>query len=60
MANDFLTTHGTIAAIVMAALDAAKIPSSQDWDNETTTWTFDDGSKIAVSGSHVTAIAAVA
>jgi hypothetical protein len=57
MANDFLTTHGTIAAIVMAALDAAKIWASQDWDNETTTWTFTDGSQIVVSGSHVTAVA---
>jgi hypothetical protein len=57
MANDFLTTHGTNAATVMTALDAALIPASQDWDNETTTWTFIDGSQIVVSGSHVTAVA---
>lgn len=35
---------------LMTALDASRIESNQDWDNETTTWTFSDGSKIRVSG----------
>lgn len=35
---------------LMTALDASRIESDQDWDNEATTWTFADGSKIRVSG----------
>jgi hypothetical protein len=50
LANDFLKTYGYNAASVMSALDAAEIPSDQDWDNETTIWTFDDGSQIVVYG----------
>ena len=35
---------------LMTALDASRIESDQDWDNEATTWTFSDWSKIVVSG----------
>ena len=35
---------------LMTALDASRIESDQDWENEATTWTFADGSKIRVSG----------
>lgn len=49
-ATEFLKNNGTDAATVMAALDAAEIESEQDWENEATVWTFDDGSKIKVSG----------
>lgn len=38
---------------LMTALDSAGIESEQDWETETTTWVFDDGSKIVVSGSEV-------
>lgn len=38
---------------LMTALDQAAIESDQDWENETTTWEFEDGSKIVVSGSEV-------
>lgn len=38
---------------LMTALDNAEIESDQDWENETTTWMFEDGSKIVVSGSDV-------
>lgn len=37
----------------MTALDSENIDSDQNWESETTTWTFDDGSKIIVSGSEV-------
>ena len=35
---------------LMTKLDKADIPSIQDWQNEETTWTFDDGSRIRISG----------
>jgi len=54
-ANEFIKTHGTDALAVMTALDAAKIPANQDWENEKTTWTFSDGSTIVISGSQITA-----
>jgi hypothetical protein len=54
-AQDFLNAHGTDAATVMTALDAAEIAAKQDWQNESTTWTFDDDSIIVVSGNDVTA-----
>ena len=38
---------------LMTALDNASVESNQDWENETTTWTFEDGSQIIVSGSDV-------
>lgn len=38
---------------LMSALDAANVDSCQDWHNESTTWTFDDGSQIVVCGSQV-------
>lgn len=39
---------------LMIALDNDGIDSDQDWKRETTTWTFEDGSKIIVSGPEVT------
>lgn len=36
---------------LMTALDEANIQSDQDFRNETTTWTFEDGSTIVVSGN---------
>lgn len=38
---------------IMNALDDAEIESDQDWENETTTWTFDDGSRIIISGDDI-------
>ena len=38
---------------LVTALDNAGVESDQDWENETTTWTFEDGSQIIVSGSDV-------
>lgn len=38
---------------LMTALDNAGVESDQDWENETTTWTFEDGSQIVVSGHDV-------
>ena len=54
-ANEFIKKNGPNASAIMTALDAAQIPANQDWENETTTWTFDDGSTIVISGSQVTA-----
>ena len=54
-ATEFIKKHGNEASSVMTALDAAKIPANQDWENWTTTWTFADGSTIVVSGSLVSA-----
>jgi len=39
---------------IMNALDNANVESDQDWENESTTWTFEDGSKIVVCGNDVT------
>jgi hypothetical protein len=52
-AKDFLIGHGTDPATLMALLEAAEVPANQDWDNESTTWTFDDGSQIQISGTDV-------
>ncbi len=52
-ATRFYNNHAGDTAALMTALDAAGIPSNQDWDNELTTWTFEDGSEIVVSGSIV-------
>ena len=41
------------AAELMSALDAAQIPATQDWEEETTMWQFGDGSQILVSGDQV-------
>lgn len=38
------------AADVMERADQMRAEADQDWDNETTTYTFDDGSKLVVSG----------
>lgn len=57
-ANEFRSRY-TDTADLMTALDDAGIESDQDWKNERTTWAFDDGSKIVVSGSEVTVLPAV-
>ena len=38
---------------IMNALDALDLKKDQDWENETTTWTFDDGSIIQVCNNEV-------
>jgi hypothetical protein len=38
------------AADVMERADKMRADADQDWDNETTTYTFEDGSKMVVSG----------
>jgi len=38
---------------LMGALDDAGVDSEQDWENESTVWTFEDDSKITVSGPFV-------
>ena len=48
-AKKFFEMYDDVADL-MTALDASRIESDQDWDNEATTWTFSDGSKIMVSG----------
>jgi hypothetical protein len=42
--------EGLDEAQIMTALDAAGIPSDQDWEQETTIWTFSDDSKVFASG----------
>lgn len=38
------------------ALVKDEIDSDQDWENEKTTWTFEDGSSIEVSGIEVVVV----
>lgn len=57
-AEAFVDEHGDDAADVMDALNAAGFPADQDWANERTTWTLRDGSRIAVSDTEVTVLAA--
>jgi hypothetical protein len=38
---------------VMIALDARELDKDQNWQAETTTWTFPDGSKIQICGNDV-------
>lgn len=38
---------------LMSELNASGVDPEQDWDNESTTWTFDDESAIRVSGRDV-------
>ena len=55
MAQQWLTKFDdSNIANIMTALDKAEIPSDQDWENETTRWTFADGSIIAISGTELT------
>ena len=42
------TTEETLILIERTAVDV-----NQDWENETTTWTFEDGSKLALTGSEM-------
>ena len=51
-AQAFKTNYSDVSDL-MTALDNADIESTQDWENETTIWTFDDGSIITVSGPEV-------
>jgi hypothetical protein len=41
-------------ASMMRWLNAKGIEPDQDWDAGSTTWTFDDGSKIVIEGNDVT------
>ena len=52
-ATEFSTRYNDTNDL-MTALDEAGIDSDQDWEEETTVWTFDDGSQISVSGPEVT------
>jgi hypothetical protein len=54
-ASEFRSRYSN-AAELMTALDNAGVKSDQDWENERTTWTFDDGSQIVVSGSEIDVI----
>jgi len=54
-ATEYASRYNDVSDL-MTALDAAGVESDQDWENETTTWTFDDGSKISVSGTEVTVV----
>lgn len=52
-ATDFIATNGNDAADLMEAFAAAGHEGDQDWGNETTAYTFEDGSKIVISGPSV-------
>ena len=55
MAQQWLTKFDdSNIANIMTALDKDEVPSNQDWENETTRWTFTDGSIIAISGTELT------
>ncbi len=51
-ASEFVANYNDTDDL-MTALDCAVIDSDQDWENETTTWTFDDGSQVIVSATKV-------
>ena len=40
--------------LLTALNESPDLDVNQDWDNESTTWTFSDGSQIAISGPDVT------
>lgn len=44
------------ASALMDALAAIDTDADQDWQRGITTWTFEDGSKIAIEGSEVTVL----
>lgn len=46
--------RGMSVAELMATLDESEAESTQDWDEGTTTWSFDDGSEIIIEGMEVT------
>jgi len=49
--TEYCDNRGSVDVVnLMTALDGARTPSEQDWDNETTTWEFENGSKIRVTG----------
>lgn len=52
-ATIFLREHGPDTSVVLIALDHACLPVDEDLSNETTTWTFPDGSKIHIRGISV-------
>jgi hypothetical protein len=39
--------------VLMSALNAADIPSDQNWEEGSTTWRFDDGSTVVIRGLDV-------
>jgi len=45
---------------LMESLDASELEKTQDWDNESTTWTFGDGSVIRVCRNDYDAFDSVA
>ena len=53
-AYKFASAH-TDTNELMTALDNANLPSNQDWENESTTWTFADESTVTISGDDITA-----
>lgn len=44
---------GRNIAACMTSLDDLDIEKEQDWENGTTTWVFDDGSKIRVGENDI-------
>lgn len=48
--TDAKTFSGLSAADAMQALDAAGYPADQNWQDEATTWTLPDGSRVRISG----------
>jgi hypothetical protein len=51
-ANKFKANYSDTNEL-MTALDNAGIESDQDFENETTTWSFEDDSQIIVSGPSI-------
>jgi len=49
----FLALHNNNVIELMIALDVAQIASDQNYDVETTVWTFDDDSAIKICGQDV-------
>lgn len=52
-AQEFLNNHPGDVADLMTALDEAGIDSEQDYKNEATTWTFEDGSRIKINNTDI-------
>ena len=53
-AEDIVLAHGVDAVDVTNAAEAVSdVKTDQDWDNETTTFSFPDGSQIVVNGAEV-------
>lgn len=52
-AFDFIMDIDSDTVDLMTALDDVGIEKNQDWDNEKTVWTFEDGSTITITNSSV-------